>query len=125
MIIRRLEKYDLQELWNIHKKFYNFAFPDLSNPLYAFQRVVLDNSGKIVLAVIVKLTSEGIFITDKDTSNLTRMKAIMLANNSFKDAWSFGLEDCHTFVENDDHYINILRKLGWEDCTGHSLVRIK
>ena len=43
----------------------------------------------------------------------------------YKDVVDFGLEDCHTFAENDDHYINILRKLGWLDCTGHALVKLK
>jgi hypothetical protein len=54
------------------------------------------------------------------------MKAIKLAMDQlFTDATEFGLEDCHTFAENDDHYINILRKLGFVDSTGHAMVRLK
>jgi len=124
MITRRLEKFDIERLMEIHKKFYNFPFPDLSNPLYAIQRVVVEKD-KIILAAIVKLTAEGIFITNKDIGNLTRMKAIMAADKDLKLLWNFGLDDIHTFAENDDHYINILRKLGFEDCTGHSMVKLK
>lgn len=126
MNIRRLEKRDVKEVYAIHQKFYNFAFPDLSNPLYAIQRVVLDNSGKIILAGIVRLTSEGIFITDKDRSNITRMKAIkLLSEQMYKDVVNFGLEDLHIFAENDDNYNNILRKLEFVDSTGFPMVRLK
>jgi len=68
MTIKRLEKSDVEELFTIHHKFYTFPFPNLANPLYAIQRVVRDSKGNIVLAGIVKITSEGIFITNKDLS---------------------------------------------------------
>ena len=123
MNIKRLEKSDIQELWNIHSG--NFAFPDLSNPLYALQRVVRDENGKVVLGAFVKLTSEGIFIIDKDASPITLVKAMKLANDNITDAWTIGLEDCHVFAVNDDHFINLLRELGWTDCTGHPMIRLK
>jgi hypothetical protein len=124
METRRLEKSDIKRLLEIHKKFYNFPFPDINNPLYAIQRIVTEKD-KIVLAAIIKLTSEGVFITDKDISPITRMKAIMTADKDLKLLWNFGLEDVHTFAENDDHYVNILRKLGFQDCSGHSMVKLK
>jgi hypothetical protein len=126
MNIRRLEKQDVKEIYDIHQKFYNFAFPDLSNPLYAIQRVVLNNSGKIILTGIIRLTSEVILIIDKDQSNITRTKAIKLLNDQlYKDATNFGLDDFHIFAENDDNFINILRKLGFIDSTGFPMVRLK
>ena len=124
MNIRRIEKSDVAPLFELHKKFYNFPFPDLSSPLYSHQLVVT-NQEKIILGIITKITSEGIFITDKDASRITRMKAIKLAIDHLNLLWNFGLEDIHTFAENDDHYINILRKLGFVDCTGHALVKLK
>lgn len=125
MQIRRIEKTDIKELYEIHQKHYNFAFPDLSSPLYAIQEVITEKD-KIVLAGIVKLTSEVIFITNKDIPNLTIMKGIKLANEQmFKDATNLGLEDFHVFAENDDNFINILRKLGFLDCTGYPMVRLK
>jgi hypothetical protein len=124
MNLRKIERKDIEPLFNIHKRYYNFPFPDLSNPLYSHQLIVEDKD-KIILAIITKLTSEGTFITDKEISSLTRTKAIKLAMDNLKLLWNFGLEDVHTFAENDDHYINILRKLGWQDCTGFPMVKLK
>lgn len=123
MNVKRVEKSDLQELWDIHKKFYNYAFPDLSNPLYIFQRVVRDENGEVITASVIKITCEGLFITNKDASHIKIIKAIKrLITQLREDCSLFGLEECHIFSENDDHYINILRKLGFTDCTGFPMV---
>jgi len=124
MNIRRIEKPDISLLFELHRKFYDFPFPNLNDPLYSHQLVVTEKD-KIILGIITKITSEGIFITDKEISPITRMKAIKVAMDNLKLLWNFGMEDIHTFAENDDHYINILRKLGWQDCTGHAMVRLK
>ena len=126
MTIKRIEKTDVQELFDIHANYYTFPFPNLANPLYAIQRVVRNDKNNIILAGIIKLTSEGIFITNKNLSEFERMKGIKLLNDQLeKDSLNFGLEDCHVFSENNDNFINILHKLGFVDCTGHALVRSK
>lgn len=124
MNLRRLERKDLKQLIEIHNKYYNFAFPNINDPLYAIQRIV-EKDDKIVLAGIVKLVSEVILITNKDLPPLTKMRGIkMMSDQLFKDVKNFGLDEFHVFSENDDNFINILHKLGFVDCTGVPLVRI-
>jgi len=126
MTLKSLQRSDIEELWRIKEKFYNFPFPDITQPIYCIQNVIRDDKGNIVLGSILKLTAEGIFITNKDLPEITRMKAILLANKEIsKQAINLGLEDVHIFAESDDNYIKILRKLGWKDCTGYPMVRMK
>jgi hypothetical protein len=125
MNIRRIEKGDLEDLYFIHEAYHNFPFPDLSNPLYAVQRIIEDD-GKIIMAGIVKLTTEGIFIVNKERNPLTITRAIkMMLEQLTKDCEKIGLNETHVFVENDDNFINIMRKLKFQDTTGHSMVFIK
>src|ERR1017187_10551645 len=88
MQLRRIEKRDVKKLFEIWKENYSFPFPDINNPLYAFQHVVLDDHERIVLGSFVKLTSEGIFITDKEVNSITRMKAIKIAMNNMNLIWN-------------------------------------
>lgn len=121
---RRLNSIDINKLKKIHANNHSYPFPDFNDPLYAIQRVVTEGD-KIIVAGIIRITSEGLFITDKETSPFMRAKAIKILNNEMNLIWKFGINDCHTFAENDDNYINILRKLGFEDCTGHAMVKQK
>lgn len=124
MNIRKLEQKDILKLREIHAKHHNYPFPDLNNPLYALQHVVTEGN-KIIGAGIIRLTSEGLFILDKDMSPFVRAKAIKLLNENIKLLWNFGLEECHIFTENDDSFVNIMRTLGFEDCTGYPMVKQK
>ena len=123
LTLDKIKKEDLERLWNIHKKFYNFPFPDLGSPLYCIQDVIKDANGQIIMAGICKLTSEGIFITNKDVSPFVRTRAIKILIEEFdKILHQLGLEDCHTFAEENKHYVEYLKTFGFKECTGIPLV---
>jgi hypothetical protein len=125
MIIKKIEQSDLPELLEIHKEFHNFPFPDLNNPLYILQNVVKDDKG-IIMAGFSKITSEGIFVINKSLNPITITKAIkMVEEDMAKKSIDVGFEDMHVFADNDDHFINILCKLGFVRCTGFPMVKMK
>lgn len=125
--IRKIEKSDIPELLRIHKEFFDyFPFPNLDDPICAFQWVVVDDTSKIVLASVIRLTAEAIFLTDKNLSNIKRAKAIKLINDEkFDEVMNFGLEDLIAFAEKANKYPNILTKLGWVKRPGVAMARGK
>src|SRR5437667_9101996 len=110
-----IDNIDEREARRIHDG--SFPFPNLSNPSYIVQRTAIDN-GNIVAHVIVKLTAEGILITDQSLPLVTRARcARELMNSAERPLKARNLDDCHVFCK-DSHVIDFLTHYGFERCKG-------
>ena len=120
MIIRTLDARDLNQLRNIHEKFYKeeFPFPDFARFLCAF--AIVDND-KIICAGGLKPMVENIIITNKDASARQRREALyqVLESTSFI-AGKFGFEQVHAFI-NDSKWEEYLLRVGFKNCKGNAL----
>jgi len=112
-----LNSVDRDMMQQIHDN--SFPLPDLSDRLYICRKTVVDD-GKIVAIGLVRLTAEGILITNQTLPHVTRARGSAVMINQLKqDAKSHGLSDCHVFVINDKVQ-KFLKHLGFENCKGGS-----
>jgi hypothetical protein len=110
-----LDFVDEEEAKKIHDN--SFPFPDLSNKLYIFQKTAIEE-GRIVAVGLVRLTTEGILITNKDVRSITRARAAREVIESLKkDCQLRNLDECHAFVKSDAT-VQFLLKLGFKMSKG-------
>ena len=104
---------DALEMQRIHDN--SFPLPDLSNRLYISKKsVVADN--QVVAISLIRLTCEGVLLTDANLPMPTRARASALAIEALKkDAIKLGLTDCHVFVS-DKKTQSFLEHLGFSVC---------
>jgi hypothetical protein len=103
------------ELKVIHDN--SFPFPNINNFLYISKKVIVEDN-EIIAAGFLKLTSEGILITNPRTSRRSRVLATKeLINILELEAKKFGFDDCHVFVK-DSKVQEFLRHLGFNFCKG-------
>ncbi len=106
MQLRELELHDLVLL----EKDAQFPMPNLLSSLYCIKKSI-EEDGKLIGSFWVKLTSETSLIIDSKYSNITRARAI-------REIFSFlrpelinkGLDDSHLFIQDNDHYVELLKK---------------
>ena len=90
----------------------SFPLPDLSNPLYFGQCTAIEN-GEVIGVGLVRLTCEGILITDQSKPVTQRARASKAIIESAREQAKFkGLEDCHVFVR-QPNVIKFLEHLGF------------
>jgi N-acetylglutamate synthase-like GNAT family acetyltransferase len=108
-----LDYIDEEVIKRIHDD--SFPLPDLSNPLYVSQKTVIDE-GDVVAAGLVRLTAEGILITNQSLPAITRARASKeLIEALKKDCKGRGLDECHAFVKNSV-VAEFLFHLGFQKC---------
>jgi hypothetical protein len=105
----------LEEMKAIHDG--SFPLPDLSNRLYICRKTAVD-AGKIVAVGLVRLTAEGILITNQELPKSTRARAsAVLVEQLKQETKSYGLDECHVFVKNAGVQ-QFLEHLGFNPCQG-------
>ncbi len=120
MIIRALEDRDLEELKQIHEKFYKkeFELPNFMNMICAF--AVIEND-QIITVGGVRAIAESIILTNKDVNNRMRAKGLRqtLEVTEFITRKS-GYDQVHAFIQ-DKIWEKRLKKEGFATCKGSAL----
>jgi len=106
MQLRELNLNDLMLL----EKDAQFPMPNLLSPLYCIKKSI-EEDGSLIGSFWVKLTSETSLILDSKYSNLTRARAIKeIFRFLRKELVTKGLDDSHLFIQENDHYVELLKK---------------
>lgn len=123
-MIRALARKDFDKAIEIHRKYYKeeFEFPGfLDKFLCAF--VVEDEDSKEIVAIGgLRTITESILITDKDFSPRIRkiaLQEILAASMFFTEKFEY--KEIHAFIQ-DSEWEHHLRKIGFKDTVGKSLV---
>ena len=95
--------------------------------MYLIRKAILDESGKVIGAAFVRVTSEVTLIMNEDESSFKRAKGISEALETLdSELLKVGLNDTHVFIlpENDTRYAEFLKtNFQFEDATGIALYR--
>ena len=106
---------DLEEMKRIHDN--SFPLPDLSNRLYICKKSVIDD-GKLVAIGLVRLTAEGILLTNQLLPVTMRARASAVVIEQLKqDVKAWGLDECHVFVKSSKVQ-QFLKHLGFQLSKG-------
>jgi hypothetical protein len=100
MLVREYQDSDLAQLRAIHAaQGFDYALPDLSNPLFVTKKV-LASDGAIVGAAFLRLTTEAYLLLDPCAGTPRERWHWLLALHSAaeRDAWQRGLEDVHAWL---------------------------
>ncbi len=118
MQVREYKESDLAQLKAIHaSQGFDYAFPDLGNPLFVTKLVFTDDDQKIVGAALLRLTAEAYLLLDpKAGTPRDRWQSLMaLHTATHRDAWQRGLEDVHAWLPPSiaKKFGRRLQRLGW------------
>lgn len=112
MLIREYHESDLDALRAVHAaQGFEYALPDLSNPLFVSKLVLTrkdvgssdaaeGQSGKVVGAALLRLTAEAYLLLDPGAGTPRERWQWLLALHAAaeRDAWQRGLEDVHAWL---------------------------
>ncbi len=100
MRIRAYQSGDLAELERIHQQqALGYEFPDLKNPLYFVKIVATSDRGRILGALIFRLTSEVMALLDPELNRVTAGLAIhKMAERGETELLVKGMDEVHAFV---------------------------
>ena len=117
MLVREYQESDLAHLRAIHaKQGFDYALPDLSNPLFV-TRKVLASDGAIVGAAFLRLTAEAYLLLDPSAGAPRERWQWLLALHAAaeRDAWQRGLEDVHAWLPSPiaKNFGKRIARLGW------------
>ncbi|MFZ0908679.1 MAG: hypothetical protein WAN24_04330 [Candidatus Acidiferrales bacterium] len=101
MLIRPYTEADLPALHRMHEsQGFDYAFPDLRNPLFLSKLIVEDDTGRAVMASLARLTCEAYLLVDPSAGNprdrYAHLVALQRAGES--DLRARGLEDAHAWL---------------------------
>ena len=72
MLIREYTEADLDALRRMHaRQGFDYAFPDLRDPIFVSKLVVEDDAGRVVMASLARLTCEMYLLVDRDAPSST------------------------------------------------------
>jgi hypothetical protein len=121
--IREYKEQDLGALRAIHaRQGFEYALPDLNNPLFLTKIVLAETSpenqpGKIVGAALLRLTAEAYLLLDpKWGTPRERWQALLTLHAAAeRDAWRRGLEDVHAWLPPglEKKFGKRIERLGW------------
>ena len=117
MLVREYRESDLAQLRPIHAaQGFDYALPDLSNPLFVTKKV-LTNGGSIAGAAFLRLTAEAYLLLDPRAGTPRQRWQWLLAlhDATERDAWQRGLEDVHAWLPPPiaGKFGKRLARLGW------------
>lgn len=122
-MIRGIETKDFEALQEIHRKFYAHEF-DFPNFYKHFINVfaITDSSNNIISVGGIRPILEVVALTDKNRGCREKVSALtdLLTISAFI-AEHDGFDELHCFVQ-DEKWMNQLKKKGFEETRGKSLV---
>lgn len=118
MRIRKFAAADLEILNQMHRQQgFNYEFPNLSDPLFVSTLVMEDDSGRLVMASIARLTCEMYLLMDPEAGSARDRYERMLALHRIgeRDLWARGLDDAHAWLPPQvaRRFGKRLEALGW------------
>ena len=101
MRVREYTEADLAALREIHaRQEFDYAFPNLAEPIFVSKLVVEDDAGRAVMASLARLTCEMYLLADpgagKPRERFARLLTLHRAGE--RDLVSRGLEDAHAWL---------------------------
>jgi len=118
MRVREYRESDFAQLRVIHAaQGFDYALPDLGNPLFV-TKLVLENDGNIVGAALLRLTAEAYLLLDPRAGAPSQRWQSLLALHAAteRNAWQRGLEDVHAWLPPPiaTKFGKHLGRLGWQ-----------
>jgi hypothetical protein len=118
MLVRQYSEADLAALRRIHaQQGFDYAFPDLSDPIFVSKLVVEDDAGRPVMASVARLTCEMYLLADPGAGTprdrYERLVALHAAGQ--RDLLARGLDDAHAWLPPPiaKRFGRRLEALGW------------
>ncbi|MGH9714054.1 MAG: hypothetical protein ACRD5M_12225 [Candidatus Acidiferrales bacterium] len=118
MLVRQYTSADLDALREIHRRQgFDYAFPDLADPIFISKLVLEDGAGHAVVASLARLTCEIYLLADPQASAPRDRFEWMLELHRAgeRDLLARGLEDAHAWLPPPiaKRFGRRLEKLGW------------
>lgn len=101
MLVRLYTESDLDALRRMHaRQGFDYAFPDLTDPIFVSTLVVEDDDGRAVMASLARLTCEMYLLADPGAGNPRERYARLLALHRAgeRDLLERGLDDAHAWL---------------------------
>jgi hypothetical protein len=101
MLVREYRESDLEALLRMHaRQGFDYAFPDISDPIFLSKLVVEDESGRAVMASLARLTCEMYLLADPEAGSPSERYGRLLALHSAgeRDLLARGLDDAHAWL---------------------------
>lgn len=101
MLVREYREDDLEALLRMHaRQGFEYAFPDISDPIFLSKLVVEDESGRAVMASLARLTCEMYLLADPQAGSPRERYGRLLAlhNAGERDLLARGLDDAHAWL---------------------------
>jgi hypothetical protein len=123
VLVRAYTQSDLDALRRMHaRQGFDYAFPDLADPIFVSKLVVEDDDGRAVMASLARLTCEMYLLVDRDdgrpgAGNARARWAQFLALHAAgeRDLVARGLDDAHAWLPPPiaRRFGRRLESLGW------------
>ena len=101
MLVREYREDDLDALLGMHaRQGFDYAFPDISDPIFLSKLVVEDESGRTVMASLARLTCEMYLLADPEAGSPRERYGRLLAlhDTGERDLLARGLDDAHAWL---------------------------
>lgn len=101
MLIREYTEGDLDALRQMHaRQGFNYAFPDVADPIFLSKLVVEDDAGRAVMASLARLTCEIYLLADPAAGSPHERFARLIALQRVgeRDLLARGLDDAHAWL---------------------------
>ena len=116
--IRDWQESDMVQLAELHRKMdVGYNLPESFGPLYFIRKAVVDQDGKLVAAVTVKLVGEAFLWVDPELPTYERAKSVkMLSDECSEIARTHGLEEVSCWIPPRiaECFAKVIEKLGWK-----------
>jgi hypothetical protein len=101
MLVRAYTESDLDALRAMHaRQGFDYAFPNLADPIFVSKLVVEDDAGRAVMASLARITCEIYLLADPEAGNprerYTRLLELHRAGE--QDLLARGLDDAHAWL---------------------------
>jgi glutathione peroxidase-family protein len=121
MIIRNIVENDLEQLKEIHQKYYSHEFPFEDFIGRFFESMVVEDKGEIISACTLRTLIEAVMITDKNVETGLRREALLrILATSLLVAGRTGHCSVQAFIQ-DDTWEKQLKRYGFRECKGKAL----